>query len=541
MSFRMASLTRSKSGSWTARKGIPKDVQDEYERLYGQRWEAKLTLSSRLTPHQAKAETAEWVADIERRIDAVRASHRGERQSLSQKQVRALAGEWYTAFTAEHEENPGAAERWAEAFWVLVDRLEEHHPGGLGEARLANLDDWIREPAVRAGIRPIVAKEAQTDQFLANRGLSLTPDAYNLFVDYVLEELVKALLLLERRADGDYSTDTHVEELPVFKSKPKTQKHVGLTPWDLFEAWVAMRKPARATITRWRRVFLDLDQHFVDRDAASITEDEAKAWADGLVTAKRAASTVNSIWCNAARTVFAWARQERKLKLNPFAETSVTQPRKARSRGKHFFDDEIKLILRCASAIHNNPKRPFDAARRWVPWLCAYTGARPGEITQLRGVDVIEEDGVSAIKITPDAGSVKTLEARTVPLHEHLIEQGFIEFVSKKGRGPLFYSTDTPLKATSDDPTNPVRPRAVKTRERLAGWVRSIGVTDQAIRPNHAWRHTFVLRADRADIPEKMSAAITGHAQASVGRSYGAPTVGDMAKALKKFRRYEIE
>ena len=287
-------------------------------------------------------------------------------------------------------------------------------------------------------------------------------------------------------------------------------------------------------------MFLDLDQLFDGRDAASINEDEAKAWADGLVTAKRAPSTVNSIWCNAARTVFAWARQERKLKQNPFAETSVTQPRKARTRGKHFLAHEIKLILKSASTFDNNPRRAFDAARRWVPWLCAYTGARPGEITQLRGMDVIEEDGTPAIKITPDAGSVKTLEARTVPLHEHLIEQGFIEFVSKKGKGPLFYSTETPLKATNDNPTNPVRPRAVKTRERLAGWVRSIGVTDTAIRPNHAWRHTFVLRADRADIPEKTSAAITGHAQASVGRSYGAPTVGNMAKALKKFPRYDI-
>jgi hypothetical protein len=36
-----------------------------------------------------------------------------------------------------------------------------------------------------------------------------------------------------------------------------------------------------------------------------------------------------------------------------------------------------------------------------------------------------------------------------------------------------------------------------------------------------------------------MSDAITGHAPANVGRSYGAPTVGDMAEALKTFPRYD--
>ncbi len=39
-----------------------------------------------------------------------------------------------------------------------------------------------------------------------------------------------------------------------------------------------------------------------------------------------------------------------------------------------------------------------------------------------------------------EAGSLKTSNARTVPLHEHLIAQGFIEFVRAQGDGPLFYN-----------------------------------------------------------------------------------------------------
>ncbi len=44
-----------------------------------------------------------------------------------------------------------------------------------------------------------------------------------------------------------------------------------------------------------------------------------------------------------------------------------------------------------------------------------------------------ERDGVNAIRITPEPGTVKTKQARVVPIHEHLIEQGLLEFVKSRG------------------------------------------------------------------------------------------------------------
>jgi hypothetical protein len=85
--------------------------------------------------------------------------------------------------------------------------------------------------------------------------------------------------------------------------------------------------------------------------------------------------------------------------------------------------------------------------------------------------------GIDAIRITPDAGTQKVRQSRTVPLHPHLIEQGFLAFVKSSGRGPLFYN---PAKGTPDkpEPSNPRKPRYVKAREHLAQWVREIGITD---------------------------------------------------------------
>jgi len=96
----------SKSRSIIHRKGIPEAVRAEYQRLYGQRWEAKLTLPAGMKSHETKVRISEWTAEVESRIAAIRAAQRGEGQSLTQRQAFALAGDWYNWYVGRHEENP---------------------------------------------------------------------------------------------------------------------------------------------------------------------------------------------------------------------------------------------------------------------------------------------------------------------------------------------------------------------------------------------------------------------------------------------------
>jgi integrase len=268
-----------------------------------------------------------------------------------------------------------------------------------------------------------------------------------------------------------------------------------------------------------------------------ITEDEARQWALSLITPKRTAVTVADIWIGAARRVFAWAKGQKLVADNPFKEIKITVPRKSLTReGKSFTEAEAQTILRAALAIDD--QETFAGAQRWIPWICAYSGARAGEITQLRGQDIEQRGDLWVMRLTPEAGTIKTRKPRAVPLHDHIIAQGFLDFVTRRGQGPLFYNADN--GENGNDPLNPRRPRAVKTRERLAHWVRDLGIDDPEVRPNHAWRHTFKQIAERHGISERVSDAITGHAAATVGRTYGAPTVEDMARELGKFPRYEV-
>jgi hypothetical protein len=136
-----------------------------------------------------------------------------------------------------------------------------------------------------------------------------------------------------------------------------------------------------------------------------------------------------------------------------------------------------------------------------------------------------------------------------VPIHEHLVAQGFLDYVRAKGKGPLFANS---APATADggaegsapadrDITHPKRSQADKVRGRLSAWVRSIGVTDKEVGPTHGWRHTFKQIADRNGISDRVSDAITGHVPQTEGRKYGAPTLEDMVEALKRFPRYKID
>ncbi|HZZ22745.1 MAG TPA: hypothetical protein VFE60_09285 [Roseiarcus sp.] len=109
-----------------------------------------------------------------------------------------------------------------------------------------------------------------------------------------------------------------------------------------------------------------------------------------------------------------------KVPSNPFSGATVALPRRVpKLREREFLEAEWRTILK--ATLEPPPARMESynaAARRWVPWICAYTGSRPGEATQLRGEDITRhpEERFWMMRITPDAGDVKRNTARTVPV-----------------------------------------------------------------------------------------------------------------------------
>jgi hypothetical protein len=538
MSLKMVALIRcKKSGAYIARKGIPADIRQAHQQLYGSYWETKFYAGGNVSAEEAKRRFAEWQAEVSARITSLRRTARGEGRALTHREAHALAGEWYTWFVALNETEPGSVSQWEDlACETLLARLT-NAPKDY-QARPEDREALDRDVTNRLAVRAHVADRALTGRFLLERGIVLTPEGRHRFLDAVAPELEMVALRLARHAQGDYMPDDRAARFPKYLPARSS----GMTCWQLFEAWIGERKPKPSTVDRRRAVFLDLRERFGDRDIASISDEDAITWKDHLVVPRRSGRTINDVWLATAKGVFQWAVTNRKIASNPFRGLRVAYAKAPQEReSRAFTKDEASTILGAALATQPRRLSPhYRAARRWVPWLSAYTGARAQEITQLRAEDVVEQGGTWALRLVPSAGTLKTGQARTVPLHEHLVAQGFIDFARSVGKGPLFYDGEAQAAQRQSDPTNPQKALAVKTREHLAAWVRRIGVDDPELSPNHSWRHLFKEIADRCGMLEKVSDAITGHAPATVGRSYGRPTLEVMAQELVKFPRFRL-
>ena len=274
-------LTPAKSGGFTARKRIPVDVQDAYKRLYGKRCEERFN-SGPASLSLATAKMREWLTERENRITNIRAERNGEGRTLTPRQARGLAGEWYDWFTGRNLANPKSAEYWeeeaSEPYDVLRHFVWESEPWPEGRDPF---DDWDQNARARERMRPVVADCAKTAQFLYAKPFTLDTASRDMFLDYVCKDFFAALELLKRCAKGDFGPDKYAEQFPKFERTGDP----GLTPWMLFEQWVAEAKPRPATVDRWRCVFLKLQEDFPG--AAAMTTDEAQAWARELISSER--------------------------------------------------------------------------------------------------------------------------------------------------------------------------------------------------------------------------------------------------------------
>ncbi|WP_156348384.1 hypothetical protein [Sphingomonas sp. Leaf34] len=176
----------------------------------------------------------------------------------------------------------------------------------------------------------------------------------------------------------------------------------------LFDGYVRERQPSPATIKRWRPVIANLAHHLGHNEAPRVSADDTVDWKEALMDHGISGRTIRELYLAAAKVVFPWAVENRKLATNPATGFIVCVPKRVRSRGPSFTAMEVRTILSGSLVMDQGRVSPEHAlARRWIPWMCAYSGARVGEIAQMRGSDIVEIDGVWAMRITPEAGSRK--------------------------------------------------------------------------------------------------------------------------------------
>lgn len=506
MTFAMVSLSKHpKSGNWTARKAIPADVRGAYGR-----WEEKKTWPSSLSKGQAKAELAAWLAPIEERIALLRAQADQTPILLSKRQARALAGEWYKAKVAQHEDNPGDPDGW----WFAAQEVEPDDPVER-EAGLVRQTEWLIK---------------ERDALLASKALSVTPSSAEALLQEMGDLWIELCHLMERRAQGDYGPDPLVETLPVLEAAPSKPK-VAVSINALFDEYEATGTAAPATIKKWRSVIRQFVDFLGHDDASLVTTATMYEWVKALLAKPLSVKSVRDGYMPAVSLILGDAVARGLIPSNPAQGLKIRGPKVAKLRSRSLTDEEAQTILRASLGPHPKTLSEGHAlARRWIPWVCAYTGARVNEITQLRAMDIRQEGGVWIIHITPEAGSVKTYAARKVPIHSNLIEQGFHKLGRAGDPTPLFYDPKA-YRGGNDG-----NPHHKKVGERLAQWVRSLGI--EGVQPNHGWRHRFKTVARSVRMDSEARDAIQGHAPQTEGQAYGEWPLDALRAEVEKLPKF---
>lgn len=514
MVLRMARPHRDKTtGIYSFRQRVPVALQDVVGRDM-----VKISLRTR-DPNVAKIEHARVAAEVAERWARLADGP----CKLSHMETEGVVGEIYRSMIEAHEDDPDKVP--GRLIGLLGDRLLTGapdirlFPGTMDEATAKTMIERLRKSR----------NEARVSAWLQDKGLLLTDESRAAVAAAVDRVVLQAREQLEKMAGGDYRPDPDATRFPKLDldSKRRAAIEAGKRgTLKVFDDYAKNHELSESSLRRWRPIIEKVADEIPD--LGNITPDWVVDWKDRLIEQGIGKRTVRDVHLTALRSMCSWAVTNRRIPVNPASGISQRVKKRPKLRERGYTDEEACKILLAAQGPQPKRLSPhYRRARRWVPWICAYTGARVGEIAQLRKCDIQPRGKAWIIRITPEAGTVKTNEARTVPVHAALLDQGFLDFVQAAAEGPLFY--DPKLSKGGK------MPLADRVGGHLSTWVRQdVKITDPEIQPNHAWRHRLKTLSRICDMREDATRYIQGHAPHAKDERYGdhnpAPLVREISK-----------
>lgn len=390
--------------------------------------------------------------------------------------------------------------------------------------------------------------DAETRSYLRQRNAAVDPssDAYREAGLAILRAHVKAYGLMLERQRGEV-IDTPA---PSAGRGPKlSEAHAA---WAAGSGARGARKPSARTLQEAAHALRRLTEWCGDVRLASLTREQVREFRDALarmptglpaklralplrVLLKRSdlksyppvhAATVNKS-LNILSAIVSHADGAGALPAdfrNPFAgrNSRLEVDARAEDERQPFTAADLQAIF--ATGIFTAAERPRGGggeAAFWLPLIALLSGARLGELAQLRVADVKQdpEVGIWFFDIGTAGGRrVKTASSlRQVPVHPELLRVGLLEYraaLLAAGAGPnslLWPDLKFEGEGQRGGPWSKWFNRHLRVK---------VGIED-GTKVFHSFRHTFKRMARDAGLSEELHDALTGHAGGGVGRSYG--------------------
>jgi integrase len=300
---------------------------------------------------------------------------------------------------------------------------------------------------------------------------------------------------------------------------------------DIFERWQLGKPRSEDAVRACLRAVMLFEQYTGNAPIRQVTRQQGEGFRSWLqhpdrnTTSKTARDRL--VWVKAVLTYA--SRDLGVLDRNPWDGLDIafktTNKRRPWTTGEltTFFSQPIHM----AYCLPKNKKAGADAAY-WIPLLGLYTGARVGELAQMRLSDISDCAGVPVFNITDegDGQSVKTeASTRQVPIHSELLRLGFLDYVDAQRLHD----------AVSLWPNLVVRDS--KPGGYFSQWFgtyrRSLGF---GTNPNfHCLRHTVRSQLAEAKVSEQIIDTIVGHevAGSTGARVYTHRSITTLKRAIE--------
>ncbi|WP_306113264.1 MULTISPECIES: DUF6538 domain-containing protein [unclassified Roseovarius] len=350
---------------------------------------------------------------------------------------------------------------------------------------------------------------------------------------------LEALARVAERDEGDF-TGRPMDPL-IANAQPPAEPTEPVRLSKLWADYVQSRQTLGYMQDGGRRQELaikSLREFLRHEDAAKITKKNMADWLEHTLK-KKQPSTISKVYLPTIRSLFRWAVEKDLMTDNPAASIRLAPQRTVQNRERGYTTAEATALLKAVRAYE--PKvahhgkvmegQKVTAAKRWVPWLCAFTGARVAEITQLRREDFRQDGDSWIVRITPEAGGTKTGQWRDVPLHTQIISLGFLDYLEAVKSGPIFHNAKDPKQ---------YRTHSKKLANRVGDWLRLENLVPDGVQPSHGWRHRFKTVGRELGIQDRILDAIQGHAARTAGDEYGDVTIQTKIAAIEKLPDYKL-
>jgi len=262
---------------------------------------------------------------------------------------------------------------------------------------------------------------------------------------------------------------------------------------SLVTVWTVQRTPARSSQADMKTALDRFERLNGPLPYGGVTTEHVRRFKEDLIRDTAIKNATKQKQWSMVRVLFTVAKDDGLLATDPFDQVKLGQLKDdAECREILTRDDLTKLFS------------SLEGEEWWLVRVALYTGARLGELCQLRKEDVTVEGGVTFLHIRDDAELGKTVKTRNsvrkVPIHRQLMEDGFAKWAASRPQDQLFPFTS-----------------AVASK-RLLRRFKAVGLGEGKV--VHSLRHTFIGAA-RKVMEEDYRERITGHKSQRVSRTYG--------------------